>query len=195
MSFDQGFERQDPLVDDEPAAGSVAVMSRASSIASHYSIPGALNTHASDSNTNSILNMNLVGNEHSMTDIDGNDECHLNHQQQRLTDDGKSNNDNLMQDTSNTATAADDTTATLKGIIKEQTVSITSEANDEITSLLYKLKKSVEAMSAEMSNYMSVAEGVEIDYVRVQDSLMKEKKRLNEVAPDIDGTTSSFVNF
>lgn len=195
MSFDQGFERQDPLVDDEPAAGSVAVMSRASSIASHYSIPGALNTHASDSNTNSILNMNLVGNEHSKTDIDGNDECHLNHQQQRLTDDGKSNNDNLMQDTSNTATVADDTTATLEGMIKEQTVSITSEANDEFTSLLYKLKKSVEAMSAEMSNYMSVAEGVEIDYVRVQDSLMKEKKRLNEVAPDIDGTTSSFVNF
>lgn len=200
MSFDQGFG-QDPLVDDDPTAGSVAVMSRASSIASHYSIQGALNTHASDSNTNSILNMNLIGNQHSLTDIDGNNECHLNRQQQHLTtDDGKSNNDNLMQDTTATATAAtsapaDDTTSTMEGMIKEQTVSITSEANDEFQSLLYKLKKSVEAMSSEMSNYMSVAEGVEIDYMRVQDSLMKEKKRLNEVAPDIDGTTSSFVNF
>ena len=105
-----------------------------------------------------------------------------------------------MPDTTATATAAasapaDDTTSTLEGMIKEQTVSITSEANDEFQSLLYKLKKSVQAMSSEMSNYMTVAEGVEIDYMRVQDSLMKEKKRLNEVAPDIDGTTSSFVNF
>lgn len=91
---------------------------------------------------------------------------------------------------SSQAIAPSTETSALEEIVKTQKENAIRDANESFSLLLRKIKRTAEAMSSELSTYLDVAEGVEVDYIRCQNSSRNEAKRLREVEPDIDGTTN-----
>jgi len=81
-------------------------------------------------------------------------------------------------------------TSAFEQAIKIQKENSIRDANEKFSTLLRKLKRTAETMSSELSAYLDVAESVEVDYIRCQNSSRNEAKRLREVEPDIDGTTN-----
>lgn len=81
-------------------------------------------------------------------------------------------------------------TSAFEEAVKTQKENASRDANENFSLLLRKLKRTAEAMSSELSAYLDVAESVEVDYIRCQNSSRNEAKRLREVEPDIDGTTN-----
>ena len=81
-------------------------------------------------------------------------------------------------------------TSAFEQIIKTQKEDSIRDANEKFSLLLRKLKRTAETMSSELSAYLDVAESVEVDYIRCQNSSRNEAKRLREVEPDIAGTTN-----
>jgi len=67
----------------------------------------------------------------------------------------------------------------------------TSSATDKLHTTLQRIKDVTKLMLNEMDYYLKEAESVEVDYVRCQYSQRVEGRRLEEVEPDIVGTTSS----
>ena len=81
-------------------------------------------------------------------------------------------------------------TSAFEQVIKTQKENSIRDANEKFSLLLRKLKRTAETMSSELSAYLDVAESVEVDYIRCQNSSRNEAKRLREVEPDIAGTTN-----
>jgi hypothetical protein len=81
---------------------------------------------------------------------------------------------------------------TMEQQIRSQKLHITETAANELHVTLTKLKDVAKTMLNEMNAYLDETEKVEVEYLKCQESLKKEAKRLNEVEPDIAGTTSFF---
>jgi hypothetical protein len=94
---------------------------------------------------------------------------------------------NQHEDNSSTSFAS-----TMEQQIQSQKLQITENAANELHVTLTKLKDVAKTMLHEMNAYLDETEKVEIDYLKCQESLKKEAKRLSEVEPDIAGTTNYF---
>ena len=87
----------------------------------------------------------------------------------------------------------DSPTAAEERHIRAQRHETTANVTSKLESVLTRLRDVTSTMLGEMSVYLENAESVEIDYVKCQYSQRREARRLEGVAPDIHGTTSSLV--
>ncbi len=75
--------------------------------------------------------------------------------------------------------------------IRSRRLSTTQDATTKLESALTRIRDVTSTLLSEMNAYLEAAESVEVAYVRCEYSQRKESKRLEDVAPDINGTTSS----
>lgn len=110
-------------------------------------------------------------------------------------DDDNNEEEENNNDSSYTLSSSSSAPATLTAMeqqIRSHKLHITETAANELHETLTKLKDVAKTMLNEMNAYLDETEKVEVEYLKCQESLKKEAKRLNEVEPDIAGTTSFF---